>query len=315
MVEINNISKHYSVQCAVDSVSFKVSKGEVVGLLGKSGAGKTTLLNIIAGYTSPTVGEVTIDSLNVTKRSKLAKRRIGYLPEYPPVYEDMTVKEYLTFACQLKRVPIKQIDAAVQLVIQKVDIEDAAERLISNLSNALKRRIGLAGALCGNPELLILDEPTKGLEPAEILEMRMIIKSLGQSYTIILSSQQMHEVADLCDNVIIMSKGKIVAEDSVNNIISVVNEKRRVKVRLKCSKQTGLQMLGDIDGVDYVEYIGSKETNTCDFIVESINKDMRAAIFHEAADENITMLGLNAMSVTLEDIFSQLTGDSREAAV
>lgn len=315
MVEINNISKHYGVKCAVDGVSFKVSKGEIVGLLGKNGSGKTTLLNIIAGYISPTVGDVTMDDLNVSKKSRLAKKRIGYLPECPPVYDDMTVKEYLWFACQLKHVPSKQIDAAVQLVIQKVDIEDFAERLIGNLSRGLKRRIGLAGALCGNPELLILDEVTKGLEPAEILEMRMIIKSLAQSYTIILSSQQMHEVADLCDNVIIMCKGKIVAEDSVNNIISVVNEKRRVKVRLKCSKQTGLQMLSDIEGVDYVEYMGSKEINTCDFIAESINKDMRAAIFHEAADENITMLGLNAMSVTLEDIFSQLTSESREAAV
>lgn len=315
MVEINNISKHYGVRCAVDNVSFKVSKGEVVGLLGKNGAGKTTLLNIITGYTSSTIGSVVIDGCDLRKRSKLAKKRMGYLPQHPPVYDEMTIKEYLTFACQLKCVPSKQIDAAIQVVMQKTDIDDTTDQLIGNLSRAMKRRVALAAALCGNPEILILDEPTIGLGPAETLEMRMIIKKLGQSYTVILSSQQMHEVADLCEKVIIMSNGKIVAEDSVSNIISVVNEKRRVKVRLMCSKQTGMQMLGDIENVDFVEYLGSKENHTCDYIVESINKDMRAAIFHAAADENITMLGLNAMSVTLEDIFSQLASDSREAAI
>lgn len=315
MVEIKNISKHYGVSCAVDNASFKVNKGEIVGLLGKNGAGKTTLLDIITGYASPANGSVIIDGCDLRKRPKLAKRQMGYLPQHPPVYDEMTVKEYLTFACQLKQFPGKQIDAAIQLVLEKADIEDSAERLIGNLNKGLKRRIALAGALCGNPEILILDEPTIGLNPSETLEMRAIIKTLGRSYTVILSSQQMHEVADLCEKVIIMSNGKIVAEDNVNNIISVVNEKRRVKVRLKCTKQIGLQILGEIEHVDYVEYIGSKEINTCDFIVESINKDMRAAIFHAAANENITMLGLNGMSVTLEDIFSQLTSDNREAAI
>lgn len=313
MVEIKNISKHYGVSCAVDNASFKVNKGEIVGLLGKNGAGKTTLLDIITGYASPANGSVIIDGCDLRKRPKLVKRQMGYLPQHPPVYDEMTVKEYLTFACQLKHVPGKQIDAAIQLVLEKADIEDTAERLIGNLNRGLKRRIALAGALCGNPEILILDEPTFGLNPSETLEMRAIIKILGRSYTVILSSQQMHEVADLCEKVIIMSNGKIVAEDNVNNIISVVNEKRRVKVRLKCTKQIGLQMLDEIEHVDYVEYIGSKEVSTCDFIVESINKDMRAAIFHAAADENITMLELNGMSVTLEDIFSQLTSDNREA--
>jgi ABC-2 type transport system ATP-binding protein len=315
VIEIKNISKKYGAHYAVKNASFTVEKGEIVGFLGRNGAGKTTTMNIITGYISSTSGSVSIDGFDILKSPMEAKRKIGYLPEHPPLYFEMTVRDYLRFACELKNVPAKQIGANMDRAMEKTRITDVAGRLVGNLSKGYKQRVGLAGALCGDPEILILDEPTVGLDPGQIIEIRSAIKDLGQDHTVILSSHILHEVADICEKVIIINKGVIVAQDRLENLTNNVNDKCRVMVRLVTGRSDGARLLKGIDGIDFAEYMGCKEPGTCDFVVEASERDVRADIFNAAVSAGIVLLGLKSMSVTLEDIFIQLTSDTEEAAV
>ena len=315
MIEIKNISKKYGAHYAVKNASFTVEKGEIVGFLGRNGAGKTTTMNIITGYISSTSGSVSVDGYDILKSPMEAKRKIGYLPEHPPLYFEMTVRDYLRFACELKNVPAKQIGANMDRAMEKTRITDVAGRLVGNLSKGYKQRVGLAGALCGDPEILILDEPTVGLDPGQIIEIRSAIKDLGQDHTVILSSHILHEVADICEKVIIINKGVIVAQDRLENLTNNVNDKCRGMVRLVSNRSDGVRLLKGIDGIDFAEYMGCKEPGTSDFVVEACERDVRADIFNAAVSAGIVLLGLKSMSVTLEDIFIQLTSDTEEAAV
>ncbi|MDD5018713.1 MAG: ABC transporter ATP-binding protein [Eubacteriales bacterium] len=315
MIEVNGISKKYGSHYALKNVSFKAGKGDMVGVLGRTGAGKTTLMDIITGCIIPSSGNVTVDGYDVFKKPIDAKKRIGYLPQSTPLYEKMTVKEQLMFACRLMRVPEKKLHAMTDMVMEKAKITDVGNDLIGNLSNGLKRAAGLACTLCGDPEILIFDEPTDGLAPEQIIEIRTTIRSLKHDHTVILASHSLHEVAEVCEKVVIINKGEIVLEDMLGNVTSTVNDQRRVMVRLVTDKKSGLRLLNGIDGADNVEYIGSKEQGTCDFIVESLNKDVREKIFHAAAKADIVLLCINSMSVTLQDIFLQLTGEDKEMAV
>ena len=315
LIEVNNISKTYGTHYAVKNASFTVNKGEIVGFLGRNGAGKTTTMNIITGYISSSSGSVSIDGYDILKNPMEAKRKIGYLPEHPPLYYEMTVEEYLTFGCKLKNVPKKKIAETIDMAMERTRITDVRKRLVGNLSKGYKQRVGLSGALCGNPEILILDEPTVGLDPKQIIEIRSAIKSLGKEHTVILSSHILHEVADICEKVIIINKGEIVAQDRLENLTNTVNDKRRVMVRLISDKKQGLDLLRSVDAADYVEYLGSKESGTCDFVVESSGPDVRRQIFDAAVAGGVTLIGLKSMAVTLEDIFIQLTSEGEEVAV
>jgi len=315
LIEVHNISKTYGTHYAVKNATFSVGKGEIVGFLGRNGAGKTTTMNIITGYISSTAGSVSVGGYDILKNPIEAKRKIGYLPEHPPLYHEMTVEEYLTFGCKLKSVPKSKIKSTIEMAMEKTKINDVKGRLVGNLSKGYKQRVGLSGALCGSPEVLILDEPTVGLDPKQIIEIRNAIKTLGKEHTVILSSHILHEVADICEKVIIINKGEIVAQDMLENLTSKVGDKRRVMARLVCEKKAGQKLLNGIEAAEYVEFLGSKEPGTCDYVVESTNGDVRADIFHAAAQAGITLLALKSMAVTLEDIFIQLTSENEEVAV
>ena len=218
MIEVNNLTKQYGQHKAVDNISFKVEKGEILGFLGPNGAGKSTTMNIITGYISATEGTVKVDGFDILEQPGEVKKRIGYLPELPPLYMDMTVEEYLTFVCNIKKVSVHKQKEMLGKVMNAVKITDMRKRLIKNLSKGYKQRVGLAQAMIGEPQVLILDEPTVGLDPKQIIEIRNVIKSLGKDHTIILSSHILSEVSAVCDRVLIINKGKIVAIDTPENL-------------------------------------------------------------------------------------------------
>ena len=314
MIEIIGVSKKYGSHQALKNVSLKVRKGELFGILGRSGAGKSTLMNIIAGCIHPDYGNVSAGGYDMSQRPIQAKLKIGYLPQCTPLYSKMTVKEYLVFACRLKRVPKKHISRSLDSVIEKTRLADANHCLIANLAMDYRRRVALAGALCGDPEILLLDEPTHGLAPESIADIRTIIKLLGADHTVLLSTQNLHDIAEACDHLAIINKGEIVLENALDSLVSTFNDRHRVIVRLMASKQTCLGLLNSIDIIDTIEYIGSKEPGSCDFMAESLSKDLRAGIFHAAAKANIVLLGIKSMCVTLQDIFVQLTGENKEVS-
>ena len=315
MIKVENVTKRYGTKLAVDDVTFEVRKGEIVGFLGRNGAGKSTTMNIITGYISSTSGTASVDGYDILKSPLEVKKRIGYLPEQPPLYMDMTVKEYLSFVSDAKHVPAAKKTAHIGDVCDLVGIADMRGRLIRNLSKGYKQRVGLAQALIGNPEVLILDEPTVGLDPRQIIEIRKLIKDLGKDHTVILSSHILPEVADTCERVIIIDKGRIVAQDTLENLSSNVNEITRLTLRVQGGDETSIRKaLREVRGVRYVEAIGVKEEGTLDFILESErSQDVRADVFRTMVNLQNPVLMFRPMDVTLEDIFLQLTSQDKEA--
>jgi ABC-2 type transport system ATP-binding protein len=308
MIKVENVTKRYGDNLAVDNVSFEVKKGEVVGFLGRNGAGKTTTMNIITGYISSSEGSASIDGHDILAEPLEVKKRIGYLPELPPLYMDMVVDEYLNFCCDIKKVSKEKRKGHLNDVCDLVGISHMRKRLCKNLSKGYKQRVGLAQALIGNPEVLILDEPTVGLDPRQIIEIRNLIKDLGKNHTVILSSHILHEVADVCERVIIIDKGKIVAKDTLQNLANSVNEISRMTVRIADSNKSIRKIIHDIVGVSYVEELGTRESNSKDYIIEcEKNADIRRALFNNMAKIGKPILMLKPMDVTLEDIFLQLT--------
>ena len=231
MIELKHVTKRYGAKCAVDDISFTINKGEVLGFLGRNGAGKSTTMNMITGYISASEGQITLDGMDVLEQPREVKRRIGYLPEQPPLYMDMTVEEYLKFVCDIKEVRKKSQKAHLDDLYNLVKITDVRHRLIKNLSKGYKQRVGLAQALVGNPDVVIMDEPTVGLDPKQIIEIRKLISGLGQNHTVVLSSHILHEVADVCDRVVIINKGRIVAQDTLANLTQGIGEAIRLTVR------------------------------------------------------------------------------------
>lgn len=308
MISVNNLTKRYGNKAAVDDISFTVKKGEIVGFLGRNGAGKTTTMNIVTGYISSTSGTVTVDGFDILEDPLKAKRLIGYLPEHPPLYNDMTVNEYLGFAADIKSVPANKAKKHIGEVCELVKLTDVRSRLVGNLSKGYRQRVGMAQALIGNPEILIWDEPTVGLDPQQIIEIRGLIKNLGKNRTVILSSHILNEVADVCERVIIINKGKIVAEDTIANLSKGIGENNRMTVRIGAPERAVSKLLHEMSGVTYAESLGVKEPNSIDFVIQTDKEtDIRKSMFNLLAKNGYPILMLKPVDVTLEDIFIKVT--------
>ena len=313
MIEIENLTKKYGDKLAVDNISFKVKKGSIVGFLGKNGAGKSTTMNIITGYISATSGTARINGYDILKNPMEVKKCIGYLPEKPPIYSEMTVKEYLKFVCAIKDVKASAINSHIDEIANLVKLTDVINRRIGNLSKGYQQRVGMAQALVGNPEVLILDEPTVGLDPKQIIEIRRMIKALGKKHTIILSSHILPEVADVCEQVVIINEGKIVAQDTLANLQEGIEESANMIVRVAGSESAATKVIRSLSGVSFVEGLGVREKDTVDLLVETVKGvDIRRAMFNAMAKANMPILMIKYVDVTLEDIFLKLTGTERE---
>ena len=309
MIEVKNLVKDYGKHHAVKDISFSVPDGQIVGLLGPNGAGKSTTMNIMTGYISATSGTVKIGGCDILEEPIQAKKLIGYLPELPPLYEDMTVGEYLSFVCDLKGIRKKEDKiAAVTEVEEAVKITEVKGRLIKNLSKGYKQRVGLAQALIGNPPLLILDEPTVGLDPNQIIEIRSLIKSLAGKHTIILSSHILSEVNAICDYVLIIDKGILVAEDTPENLSRHFADKNRILLSIKGERT---QVEEALEASLYLESfeITSEHDDIIDVTAESSSeKDVRDELFFEFADKKLPIVKMETENLSLEDVFLKLTG-------
>ena len=315
MIEVANLSKKYGNHLAVDNVSFSIKKGEVVGFLGPNGAGKSTIMNIITGYLSFTKGNVSIDGIDIIDDPESAKKRIGYLPEIPPLYIDMTVREYLYFIYDLKKVKFPK-SAHISEIMRLVKVEDVKDRLIKNLSKGYRQRVGFAGALVGNPDVLILDEPTVGLDPKQIIEIRNLISKLGKNHTIILSSHILSEIQAVCKRVIIINKGQLIADDTPDNLSLKLSGDNSIVARVVCDEASMIKALSSVEGVKSVTSLGKKEDGAYDFnVVPRDNADIRAAVFNKIKESGKTLLSYSSNGISLEQIFLRLTeaGDNDEA--
>ena len=313
MIEIQNLSKRYGSKMAVNDISFTIKKGEILGFLGRNGAGKSTTMNIVTGYISATSGKVLLDGHEILEEPREVKRRIGYLPEMPPLYMDMTVDEYLKFVCAIKDVKPSYVKSHLDDITELIRITDVRKRLIKNLSKGYRQRIGIAQALVGNPEVVIMDEPTVGLDPKQIIDIRNLIKQLGEDHTIVLSSHILSEVEDVCERVVIINKGKIVAQDTLENLTKNISDTRRLRLRVAGPERDVYKTVREMDGVRTVDEMGSKEPGSFDFQVEcDHNSDIRVPLFQQMAKLGYPILMLRPMDIELEDIFLQLTNDNGE---
>ena len=302
MITVRNVSKKYGKHKAVDNISFKIDKGEIVGLLGPNGAGKSTTMNMITGYIEPTSGEIEINGYNISKKPKKAKKFIGYMPEGVPLYKDMTVKEFVTYMAELKGVKKDQIKESVEKTLQDTWLQNVKKVLIRNLSKGYKQRVSMAGALVGEPEILVLDEPTVGLDPKQIIEIRNLIKKLGKDHTLIISSHILSEISQICEKVIIINKGQLVAIDSPENLEDKVNVENAISVVVedKENKMTKIKLRN----VKKLELIKENDDSTKEYrVVPEGGKEIRNTLFTDLANENITIFELKKAEASLEDAF------------
>lgn len=307
MIEVKNVTKKYGKVVAVDNISFKIEDGEIIGLLGPNGAGKSTTMNMITGFIEPTEGTIIVDGYDMAKRPKKAKREIGYMPEGVPLYTDMTVKEFVTYMAEIKKIDRKVRKEKVQKIIEQTGLKDVQEKLIRNLSRGYKQRVSMAGALVGEPKILILDEPTVGLDPKQITEIRNLIKELGKTHTVILSSHILSEVSQICKKVIIINKGKIVAIDTPENLENKVSNKNSVYVTVEDTENKINEVSKNIKEISKIELIKENEDKTKQYIIESDQDiDLRKILFQEFAKENITIFEMKKSDATLEDAFMKL---------
>ncbi|MDT8719117.1 ABC transporter ATP-binding protein [Clostridium sp. 19966] len=314
MIEIENVTKKFGNHVALDNLNFKVEKGEILGFLGPNGAGKSTTMNIITGYISPTEGTVRVDGIDVLEEPEAVKKKIGYLPEIPPLYLDFTVNEYLRFVSRLKLVKKDAIEPSLQRIRSLVRIEHVRDRLIKNLSKGYKQRVGLAQALIGDPEVLILDEPTVGLDPKEIIEIRNLIKSIGKEKTVILSSHILPEVSAVCDKILIINKGKIVVTGTAQELSRKMSYSNKLQLRVKSSRGEAVETAKSIADVKYVEEHGVYEQGTVDIVVEANDgTDVREKLFNKFSEKGFPILMMKNIDLSLEEIFLQVTtGDKGE---
>ena len=303
MIKISHLVKNYGSFCAVDDISFEVERGEVVGFLGPNGAGKSTTMNILTGYLSSTSGSVTVGGADILDDPLNAKRLIGYLPEQPPLYPDMTVDEYLSFAYDLKGCTLNK-EKHLQEICSVVKIGDVRRRLIKNLSKGYRQRVGIAQALVGNPPVVIFDEPTIGLDPKQIIEIRNLIRTLGKEHTVILSTHILQEVQAVCDRIIIINKGKIVADELTENISRAVENTRRFNVKIAGPQRDVLAVLRNMPGVTYAEVLAARDGDAYTYMVESeVGIDIRKKLFWTMAEKKWPIIGLEALGLSIEDIF------------
>ena len=307
MIEVKNITKKYGSFTAVDNISFKIEEGEIIGLLGPNGAGKSTTMNMITGYIEPTEGEIKVDGYDISKKPKKAKAQIGYMPEGVPLYSDLTVKEFVTYMAELKKVDRKTRKEKVEKIIEQTGLKDVEKKLTRNLSRGYKQRVSMAGALVGEPKILILDEPTVGLDPKQITEIRSLIKELGKTHTIILSSHILSEVSQICNKVIIINKGKIVAIDTPENLEKKVESNNTTYVTVEDTENKIETMKEKIPEIKDIKLIKENEDGTKEYVLESDKDvDLRKIVFNEFAKENITIFEMKKADTTLEDAFMKL---------
>ena len=307
MIEVKNVTKKYGKFIAVDNISFTIKEGEIIGLLGPNGAGKSTTMNMLTGFIEQTEGEIIIDGYNTLKKPKKTKKEIGYMPEGVPLYTDLTVKEFITYMAEIKNVDRKNRKEKVQEIINKTGLKDVQKKLIKNLSRGYKQRVSMAGALIGDPKILILDEPTVGLDPKQITEIRNLIKELGKTHTVILSSHILSEVSQICNKVIIINKGKIVAIDTPENLEAKVSNKNCLYVTVEDPEDKMNIIKNKIKEIKKIELVEKNEDGTKQYMIESEdNEDLRKMIFSELAKEDITIFEMKKADTTLEDAFMKL---------
>ena len=308
MIEINHLVKKYGSHVAVDDLSLTVEPGKIYGFLGPNGAGKSTTMNIITGYLAATSGEVKINGFDVLKQPEEAKKCVGYLPELPPLYMDMTVKEYLDFVAELKKIEKSLRAGYVKEAMKITKTEEVSGRLIRNLSKGYRQRVGFAQAVLGYPEILILDEPTVGLDPKQIIEIRELIKELGKKHTIILSSHILSEISAVCDHVFIISHGKLVASDSTENLLERMTGAQEIELLVKAEEDTAETAIREIAQVERCEKTESKEDGAVQLLVTAKkDADVREAIYHTCVEHHMPILEMKAASKSLEDVFLELT--------
>ena len=313
MIEVKNVTKKYGNKIAVDNISFEVKDGEVVGFLGPNGAGKSTTMNMITGFIEPTDGTIMINGNDISKKAKKAKKQIGYMPENVPLYYELTVKEFITYMAELKFVKRPERKAEVDKVIKEAGLENVKNRLIRNLSRGYKQRVSLAGALVGNPDVIILDEPTVGLDPKQITEIRGLIKELGKKHTVILSTHILSEVSQICEKVVIINKGKIVAIDTPENLEQKTKEKNGISVTVEDPKENMKKLKSKIPEIEKIEMIKDNEDGTKQFVITSkTDIDLRKKLFEVLPKEEITIFELKKTETSLEDEFIKLIDTEKE---
>ena len=311
MIELSNVTKIYARTPAVQSLSFHVKKGEVLGFLGRNGAGKTTTMNIMTGYISKTGGDVIVDGFDLSKNPSEVKKRIGYLPENPPLYPDMTVTEYLTFVCSLRNIRKPGVRHEIERVMKIVHVEDVKGRPIRNLSKGYRQRVGIAQALISSPEYVLLDEPTIGLDPVQIVEIRSLIQSLKNHSTVILSSHILGEIAQVCDRVVIIHKGKLMAQNSIEELLKAARDKSRLILRIKSNKKAIEKVLTGTE-MTFV-CLGEQESGTLDYMVEAHEKiDLREILFSRISAAKLVLLEMRSQTFSLEDVFLQIIDEQRD---
>ena len=314
MIKIEHLVKNYGANCAVDDISFEVGKGEIVGFLGPNGAGKSTTMNILTGYLSSTSGSVSIAGIDVLDNPLEAKKHIGYLPEQPPLYLDMTVEEYLIFNYNLKGCKLNR-NKHLEEICEVVKIKDVYKRVIKNLSKGYRQRVGIAQALIGSPEVIIFDEPTVGLDPKQIIEVRNLLRMLGKDHTVILSTHILQEVQAVCDRIVIINKGKIVANEKTEDITRAVESNRRFNVKIAGPQKEVLAMLRSKPGIVYADLLNQRDGDAYSYLIESeVGIDIRKSLFYTLAEKKWPLVGMEAMGMNLEDIFIAIVDQSAPKA-
>ena len=303
MIEVSNLVKRYGDHTAVDHLSFQIEKGKIYGFLGPNGAGKSTTMNMITGYIASTEGTVTIDGHDILEEPEKAKKCIGYLPEQPPLYFDMTVLEYLKFVADLKKIPKDKKATMIEEIMEMVKITDMKNRLIKNLSKGYRQRVGLAQAILGYPEVIILDEPTVGLDPKQIIEIRELIRHLGEKHTVILSSHILPEISAVCDHVFIISKGKLVASDSTENLVNLMSGAQEIELTVRTGAGEAAGYLQGEENIARVEQADHDKIR----IYAKKGADVREEVFRQMAEHNIPVLEMKTVTKSLEDVFLEIT--------
>ena len=316
MIEVKNVTKKYGNFTAVDNISFDVKDGEIIGLLGPNGAGKSTTMNMITGFIEATEGQIVVNGYDIFKKPQKAKKHIGYMPEGVPSYQELTAREFVKYMAELKSVNKKTKKEEIDRVIKQTGLEEVQNKLIRNLSRGYKQRVSMAGALVGSPDVLILDEPTVGLDPKQILEIRNLIKELGKEHTVILSSHILSEVSQICEKVVIINKGKIVAIDTPENLEEKTKNKNILYVTVEDKQERMLSIKEKVEDIEELSLVKDNEDGTKQYkVVSEENIDLRKKLFDVLPKEDITIFELKKAEVSLEDAFMKLIdekGDSVE---
>lgn len=311
MIQVENITKRYGNFTAVDGISFDIDEGEIVGFLGPNGAGKSTTMNMITGFIEPSDGRIIVDGYDISKKPKKAKRQIGYMPEGVPLYSDLTVKEFVAYMADLKGCEKKTKKEEIKKVLEETGLTEVQNKLTKNLSRGYKQRVSMAGALVGNPKVIILDEPTVGLDPKQVTEIRTLIKNLGKKHTVILSSHILSEVSQICNRVIIINKGKIVAIDTPENLENKVAQNNVVYVTVEDPENKMDSIKEKLNNIKDIQFVVENEDKTKKYIIKGERYiDLRKEIFETLAKEGITIFEMKKADATLEDAFMKLINDS-----